>query len=202
MSEHLIIPESARLTREALARVASRAVQCDRCERREWRLCKWQKGNGWSIDIQCVECGISGKQPFPKAEHPRWAGYPEFDKTHSERWKKAWMAAFWKDREEQSAALSAEYAEWLATSPEWAAMHRRIMDRASGYCEACLERPATQVHHLSYDLGWLPPAYLLIAICRPCHTRLSVPDENDDWSPRKKRWSVGREQDEESKDGI
>ena len=46
------------------------------------------------------------------------------------------------------------------------------MARADNLCEACLARPASDVHHLTYDLGRLPPAWELRAVCRACHDRL------------------------------
>jgi hypothetical protein len=46
------------------------------------------------------------------------------------------------------------------------------MERAGGACEACLDAPAQQVHHLTYDFGKLPPAWELRAVCRGCHERL------------------------------
>jgi len=176
-TQTLIIPPFAMLTEASYARVEVRAVPCNRCEHHEWRLSKWQRGKGWSVDIQCVECGVSGGQPFPKNEHPQWESYPVFDKTHSDRWGAERVEAYLQQREEKRALMSADYAQWRATSPEWADMRKRVMARANKRCEACLDHSATEVHHLTYDFGWLPPAYLLVAICRTCHSRMSAPGD-------------------------
>ena len=178
----LIVPPSASLMAAAYSRVEARAsAPCRTCETHEWRLSKWQRGKGWCVDIQCVTCGTSGGQPFPKNEHPHWQTYPEFDKAQNERWHAERSEARMLEREAESAQRSVEYAEWIATSPEWAAMRKRVMARAGARCEACLERPATDVHHRTYNLGKLPPAYLLVALCQTCHDRMHAP--GDEWGP-------------------
>jgi hypothetical protein len=178
----LIVPPSAKLTDAAFARVEARASgPCPTCEAHEWWLSKWQRGQGWCVDIQCVTCGTSGGQPFPKNEHPHWQTYPEFDRTRNDRWHAERREASRVQREAANAQWQADYSEWLATSPEWARMRKLVMKRANGLCEACLERPAIEVHHQNYDLGKLPPAYYLVAVCRACHERMSTP--GDEWGP-------------------
>jgi len=182
-SATLIVPPSANLTDAAYARVEARAgIPCRTCETHQWRLSKWLRGSGWSVDIQCVTCGLSGGQPFPKNEHPNWQGYPIFDKTQNDRWHAERIEARRLEHEAESAQRSIEYADWIATSPEWAQMRERVMKRAKGLCQACLERAATEVHHQTYDLGKLPPAYYLVAVCRACHERFGTP--GDEWGPR------------------
>jgi len=181
-SATLIVPDSANLTVAAYSRVEARAcVPCRTCETHQWRLSKWQRGQGWSVDIQCVTCGLSGGQPFPKIEHPNWQSYPELDRSQNERWRADQTAAHRLRRELESEQRSVEYAEWIATSPDWARMRKLVMKRANGLCEACLERSATEVHHTTYALGKLPPAYLLAALCETCHDRMHTP--GDEWGP-------------------
>jgi hypothetical protein len=179
----LMIPQSAKLTQASFDRVRAKAdAPCRSCDTHLWRLSKWQRGNGWSVDIQCVECGLSGQQPFPKSEHPNWETYPEFNKTQHESWKAAKLEDYYREKQERRAQRSAEYGEWLETSPEWRDMRRRVISRAKALCEACLERRATTVHHQTYELGRLPPAYYLVALCETCHDRMHAP--GDEWNPQ------------------
>ena len=64
------------------------------------------------------------------------------------------------------------YHQWLLGSPEWADLRQRVLERANYLCEACLLNGTDDVHHLTYDLGLLPPAWELRAVCRECHERL------------------------------
>lgn len=66
---------------------------------------------------------------------------------------------------------SAAYDDYLR-SPEWKRRAAKIMQRAAGTCEGCLSRPATCVHHLTYDHIYREFAFELVALCNPCHTRV------------------------------
>jgi len=65
--------------------------------------------------------------------------------------------------------------------------HREHVLTLRPYCEAdpahtVARRKATQVHHMNYKFGRLPPALLLIACCQGCHERFHTP--GDDWCVR------------------
>ena len=132
----LKIPSSANLAASALERVRGRAAgPCKTCEAEDWLLTKWQRGTGYSVDIQCLSCGRSGGQPFQRNEHPNWESYPEFDRTVQDRWDTTQSEKYKKQREERSAG----YETWLRISPEWAELRSRVIARANGRCEACME---------------------------------------------------------------
>jgi hypothetical protein len=135
-------------------------------------------GGGWHVFLQCAMCGGSAGNSLSRQEHPNWEQYPEFDYEQSGRWQKADIAAHQFEKRERSR----EYQEWLATSPEWKALRQRVLVRANYLCEACLDAPATIVHHpISYQGGKLPPAYMLCALCDHCHERMHT--SGDDWGP-------------------
>ena len=69
----------------------------------------------------------------------------------------------------------ADYDAYLR-SPEWRSLRKRIYKRASGLCEGCLLRPATQTHHLTYAHKGNEFAWELVAICDACHDRISEPE--------------------------
>ena len=62
------------------------------------------------------------------------------------------------------------YDDYLR-SEHWKNMRLRILARSGGRCEGCLDAPAEQVHHLTYDHKGAEFAFELIALCAPCHQR-------------------------------
>jgi hypothetical protein len=64
-----------------------------------------------------------------------------------------------------------EYASYLK-SPEWGRRRSKVLQRANGMCEGCLERKATQVHHLTYDHIYNEFLFELVAVCDECHLRI------------------------------
>ena len=45
------------------------------------------------------------------------------------------------------------------------------MERAQGLCEGCRRRPATEVHHLTYEHVGDELLWELKAVCDHCHRR-------------------------------
>ena len=63
-------------------------------------------------------------------------------------------------------------------SEKWRKIREKIFKRANGLCEACLENPATQVHHWNYDNLGNEYMFDLSAVCKPCHCRIHGIDIN------------------------
>lgn len=148
---------------------------CEGCGAAFFVLTRRLRTNGsWSIELQCDNCGRSTGHPFSRDEHPRWETYIQFDEG---KWPRA--------REEPSMVLldaehsREDYQKWLKDSPEWHDLRWKVMERDGGHCQACLSAPAQDIHHRTYRYGRLPPAWHLIAVCRPCHDRLG--DRQDEW---------------------
>jgi hypothetical protein len=71
------------------------------------------------------------------------------------------------------------YNEYLK-SPTWAERRGRVLQRAKGICEGCSDRPAVQVHHLTYKHVFEEFLFELVAVCDDCHKRLHGNDNVDD----------------------
>jgi hypothetical protein len=90
--------------------------------------------------------------------------------------ERAWHAAKW-DRykaltEQAEQARDARWQAWYSAyllTPEWRARRAKVLKRAGGVCEGCLGRPATQVHHLTYERVGREMLFDLVAICDDCH---------------------------------
>lgn len=77
------------------------------------------------------------------------------------------------------------YTDYL-NSAEWTARREKVMQRAGGICEGCRQRPATEVHHLSYEHVTQEFLFELVAICGDCHARWHGQPARPkaDWTPR------------------
>jgi hypothetical protein len=147
---------------------------------------------GVNIWLQCDGCGRALSNAMPRADHFDADRYPEWDEELPRAYAAA-QQAFWSEqrqaipspelRREQRIqdhlAKSLEYETFLRTSPEWAAVRKKVLERSRGWCEACLGQSAGYVHHLTYQHGKIPPAWALRAVCRTCHERLHT--AGDDW---------------------
>lgn len=72
----------------------------------------------------------------------------------------------------KSGRFSQRYADHLK-SEKWLKARVKIFRRANNICEACLEAPAREVHHLTYENLCNEFMYELVAVCRPCHERIT-----------------------------
>jgi hypothetical protein len=146
-----------------------------------------------TIHMQCQGCARSVSGALKRSEFPYWQDFPEWNaelvKAREAEWDAAYKArqetllaevarqdaSFQEAQERRSAEIAerrADYRRWLQTSPDWATLRDRVMRRAMHTCEACLGNQAKDVHHVTYELGRLPPAWELRAVCRACHDRL------------------------------
>lgn len=154
---------------------------------------KRRVGINWTVQLQCGACGRSLSGALARAEHPRWEEYREWDaalvdahqdrvdqelgveRTERENRIRREIEAYREVQEEQTQT----YFEWCRTTPEWHRLSARVIQRANGWCEACLSQRASMVHHWTYACGRLPPAWLLHAVCKTCHDRLHA--AGDEW---------------------
>lgn len=63
------------------------------------------------------------------------------------------------------------YAEYLK-SDEWMAKRKQVLKRDNHTCTACLEAPATQVHHTTYERVFDEPLFHLQSVCDDCHAKI------------------------------
>lgn len=182
----------AGLTPEAIGAIEARlGFPCaPNCPQGTCRLVHRMQANGQVVVMQCDGCGRSIGGPLKSSDHPGRISYPTWDDglrdLYNERAGEEARAALEARRsaiEEQTAVQrrdrQADYARFTATSKEWWTLRGKVMQRAGWRCEACLNADARHVHHLTYGRGWLPPAWLLRAVCEACHSRLH--SATDEW---------------------
>lgn len=72
------------------------------------------------------------------------------------------------------AADKAEFDLWYRNyllTPAWRFKRRLVLARCNGKCEGCAGRPATEVHHLTYDHVGDELLYELVGLCENCHKK-------------------------------
>jgi 5-methylcytosine-specific restriction endonuclease McrA len=66
-------------------------------------------------------------------------------------------------------AYRKEFYKIYIGSDKWKAIRLKVLKRDNNLCQACLEAPANDVHHLTYDNFGDELMYELISVCRDCH---------------------------------
>jgi len=124
---------------------------------------------------QCVRCGA---RPGPWVSAKTIAdpsNVPPMDEGLSDDWSRArWDArvrAQEAARDERSREWWRAYESYLS-SAEWHRKRQRVLQRASGICEGCLEARAVHVHHTTYDHVGDELLWELRAVCRACHEKV------------------------------
>ena len=60
------------------------------------------------------------------------------------------------------------YSEYMK-SDKWKAIRLKVLKRDNNLCQACLDAPAQDVHHKTYENIGDELMYELISVCRDCH---------------------------------
>jgi 5-methylcytosine-specific restriction endonuclease McrA len=135
---------------------------------------------------QCADCGCGVGSFIKQKDVPAIELVLDWDDDAEKAgWDRSQQA--WKDKYESERAARAaeqekadrEWWDWYTnylSSPEWLKRRRAVILRDQGRCQACLEREATQAHHLNYKHVGNEPLFDLIAVCRECHERLTQMD--------------------------
>lgn len=155
-----------------------RRLDCvhQRCETRKKPI-----ANGrFMFQKQCLDCGsgvgtaIAAAQVVDKSAEWDAAAAAAYARSWDERDKHT-MAEF----DDVAAQRTLKQDEWWAKynaylcSPDWRAIRSAVLKRDGGVCQACLERQAGEVHHLTYDHVFNEPLFDLVAVCKPCHDKLT-----------------------------
>ncbi len=141
-------------------------------DRRELRY-RVIKGGSVAYVRQCPDCGDTSSPVKTSVALKEADGepIPDYDENAENNYHRLKQEAFKEAERQLQGEVSTEYKEYLQ-SLEWDAKRRRVLRRAGGLCEGCLERPATQVHHHNYQNLGSEFMWQLSAVCNECHERL------------------------------
>jgi 5-methylcytosine-specific restriction endonuclease McrA len=117
----------------------------------------------------CDDCGelIGGalKHSLATADTPQLSQDEAMRALHTRE-------EYWRERDAERRLQEEQWRQGYETyllSPEWDDKRRRVLEREGGICEGCRKRPATQVHHETYQNVGNEPLFELRAVCRVCH---------------------------------
>lgn len=161
-------------------------MSCDQCEHSEKRPVKRViSGGGKQYGYQCCQCGeFIG--PRKIGSFPIDVVFAEFDRELRQK-KRNIRKSEWlnlqAERDRQRASDDAFwrkcYNEYISHSPHWQMTRKLVMARDRRTCQACLVRPAVQVHHLKYPQNVTgledfekQPLFEMISVCVECHEEL------------------------------
>jgi hypothetical protein len=136
------------------------------------KLLVWTRYNNCAEELttrrlryQCLGCGmlVGGNVAYRMAnEHTPDADLDAL-KRHDMRCTEA--------RAQARAERRAAYVNYMQ-SPEWRDRRARVLKRAGGMCEGCLQDRATQIHHTTYAHFGDELMFELLALCRRCHEKI------------------------------
>jgi hypothetical protein len=128
---------------------------------------------------QCPNCGLPDSTAIKRALIENIENVPDGELNrhmeYEEERRAEWAAIALKHYRVQNREDKLAYDQYL-NSPKWRAKSQKVIKRAGGICEGCLERPATQAHHISYRHIYQEFLWELRAVCEPCHHRAHADD--------------------------
>ena len=151
-----------------------KAKEVYRCEHvdREYRY-KVLSNGSTVIYNQCILCGDKGpmvkKTSVPSDILGRLCEVDEgIIKAHSDKINNYAKSLNETLKSLEKQGMRDKYYEYLG-SPEW--MHKRlkVLNRDRYICQACLEKTAHIVHHLTYAHIFNEPLFDLVSVCEECH---------------------------------
>jgi hypothetical protein len=161
-------------TAEEIAEI--RAANPHLCKHPDVELRDYRTSSGgWQRKDQCKTCGIATSQAKPRNKEiivPNWDIdlWKNWEANCNE--KRSEIEDDLIDRTANIEIIGYEYYEEYLRSAEWLKKRNLVLNRDDFVCQACLEEPATEVHHQTYDQIFDEFLFDLISVCRKCHERL------------------------------
>lgn len=122
--------------------------------------------------LQCQHCGKWTPKKKAALSMVEIEGAIEYDEEISKRYWRQQMDSLAEQREQEERQRKqeffAKYSVYLR-SEKWRNKRARVLERDNHLCQACLKRPATQVHHKTYEHVFDEPLFDLVSICDVCH---------------------------------
>lgn len=128
--------------------------------------------NQLQLRKQCFKCGYSDNINYKKTDVENINILPEYDRNklllyyESERLKRRENEILIQNQKYED--FKKEMAIYYQTV-KWENKRKKVLKRDNYLCQSCLERPATQAHHLTYENFKREPLFQLISVCELCH---------------------------------
>lgn len=145
-----------------------------KCQHEITGIRRQQFANGkCHLRAQCVECGQLVGPFHPQngidIESVPFVDYALIEQQRERERQEQHQREAQRERDRLDRHLL--YESYLK-SPKWAGLRAQVLARDGGLCQGCLQRPATEVHHMKYDHAFNELAFELVSVCRDCHERI------------------------------
>lgn len=170
-----LVGELASRYLEEMERYRLRVCEHPRTEFRE----KTISGGGIQCKLQCLICGAPvGNSAKKRDGLPKWNDslQPVYEASRAAERNEIQRRYIrlhnveTMELNEKSKDWQAEYSAYRRT-PAWQEKRARVLKRANGVCEGCLDARATVVHHTTYAHMGDELLYQLVALCQTCHEK-------------------------------
>ena len=132
---------------------------------------------------QCQVCGQAASSAIAHSKVEHKGSVLAFDYDAEQAWRdkrdsryKDLVYSRYIDKRVEHTTAYYEYLQ----GQKWHAKRYRVLSRDGYKCQACLERKATQVHHLTYDRIFNEPLFDLVSVCKDCHAEIH--DKEGTWT--------------------
>lgn len=131
---------------------------------------RWKNERKQQVWRQCLSCGASIGTAIKHAtlSQSELSSLEVWDETLAKTRSELFSQAYEMRKQEKDAAWWAWYEAYL-NSPAWKVKRDAALKRDHYHCQGCLEKPATQVHHLTYRHVGNELLFELTSVCNECH---------------------------------
>lgn len=126
----------------------------------------------WIAGWHCQQCGCW--KAVKNAAVENVSALPERDDSVLSRVRDETLERWRAEKEAASRSWWSRYSAYLKTE-KWRKKSAMVVAR-DVTCQACLARPATQAHHLTYEHVGDEPLFDLRGVCEPCHVKITKMD--------------------------
>ena len=133
--------------------------------------------DNYLIYNQCQNCGRKKGTALKKKDHPKQST-PTFDYHLNEKRKELSTEFFQikqrldkEIRTQKNILFRNNYNDYML-SREWEEKRKLVLERDNNICQKCKEKPAEQVHHLTYDNFRNEKLEDLMSVCVSCHEKI------------------------------
>ena len=132
----------------------------------------------YMFQYRCKLCAVCVTDQGEETSH-RWIKHSKIEEEYGsldEAFEEAiddypWVSqTFDRLRKKPLFTIWGTYSEFLQ-SEEWKELREKVKSRDCFRCRECRSRFDLQVHHLTYEHGWLCDERYLVTLCRECHER-------------------------------
>jgi len=146
-----------------------------RHERRSRECTRIIKGGTKQAGLQCLNCGRFDVIAFKDFkgnldDQVDLKILEEFENRRNQYYESR-RIEFAKNQKSKSDEWWEWYGNYLHTD-QWREKRRKVLNRDDHVCQSCLDRDATEVHHLTYARVGNEPLFDLIAVCSECHREI------------------------------